>query len=166
MTIAEAKVAVEKQLSKYLDSPEVAVEVVAYNSKVYYIITEGAGLGDNVRRVPITGNDTVLDAVSRVNGLSQVSSKRMWIARPSPSNSAKGTTLVVDYAAITQRAATATNYQLMPGDRLFIAEDRVVAANNWLIKMTTPVERMMGVISLGAATIKSVQELMPEPAHP
>jgi polysaccharide biosynthesis/export protein len=166
MTLPEVKTAVEKQLSKHLESPEVAVEVLAYNSKVYYVITEGAGLGDNVRRVPITGNDTVLDAISMVNGLSQVSSKRMWIARPSLSNPLKGITLMVDYAAITQRAATATNYQLLPGDRLFIAEDRTMAVNNWLSKTTMPAERVMGLISLGASTIENVQKLMPEPAHP
>jgi len=77
--------------------------VIGYNSKVYYVITQGAGLGDNVRRVPITGNDTVLDALAAVKGLSQVSSTRMWIARPSPSNPRNGKILPVDYAGITQR---------------------------------------------------------------
>ena len=56
----------------------------AYNSKVYYVITEGAGFGDNVRRLPITGNETVLDAISQVQGFSRLSSKNIWIARPSP----------------------------------------------------------------------------------
>ena len=149
----------EKQLSKYVDSPEVSVDVIAYNSKVYYVITQGAGLGDNVRRVPITGNDTVLDALGAINGLSQVSSTKMWIARPSPSNPAHGTILPVDYAGITQRGATATNYQIMPGDRLFIAEDRTTAFNNWLTKETMPIERVLGTISLGTATIEGIKRL-------
>jgi autotransporter-associated beta strand protein len=166
-TVEEAAAAVRKQLSKYLPSPQVSVDVLAYNSKVYYIITEGAGLGDNVRRVPITGNDTVLDALSVINGLSQVSSTRMWIARPSPSNSANGTILPVDYAGITQRGATATNYQIMPGDRLFIAQDRTTAVNNWVTKKTTSVERVLGLISLGASTIESVEKLLPDqPKYP
>ena len=166
MTIAEAKAALEKHLSKYYDSPEVVVDVIAYNSKVYYVITEGAGLGDNVRRIPITGKETVLDALAAINGLSQVSSKKMWLARPSASNAEKGTTLPIDYAGITQRGATATNYQIMPGDRIFIAEDRAAALNNWLTKMTMPIERVMGVLSLGASTIESIQKLLPEEAHP
>ena len=57
----------------------------AYNSKVYYVITEGAGQGDLVARLPITGNETVLDAISQINGLSRLSSKNIWIARPTPS---------------------------------------------------------------------------------
>ncbi len=166
-TVEEAAAAVRKQLSKYLTSPEVTVDVLAYNSKVYYIITEGAGLGDNVRRVPITGKETVLDALGVINGLSQVSSTRMWVARPSPSNPANGTILPVDYAGITQRGATATNYQIMPGDRLFIAEDRTAAVNNWLTKKTTSIERVLGLISLGASTIKSVEKLLPDqPKYP
>ena len=43
LTIAEAKAALEKHLAKYFHSPEVSVDVIAYNSKVYYVITEGPG---------------------------------------------------------------------------------------------------------------------------
>ena len=84
LTVTEAKLAIQKHLAHYLDSPELSVDVVAYNSKVYYIITQGAGIGDNVRRFPVTGNETVLDAISQVNGLSQLSSTHIWIARPAP----------------------------------------------------------------------------------
>ena len=69
LTIAEAKTAIEAQLSNYLENPRVSVDVFAYNSQVYYVITEGAGLGDTVVRVPITGNETVLDALAQVKGL-------------------------------------------------------------------------------------------------
>src|SRR5262245_48774044 len=62
MTIEQARAEIEKQLSNYLDAPEVVVDVFAYNSKKYYIITQGAGFGDNVTQAPITGNETVLDA--------------------------------------------------------------------------------------------------------
>ncbi|MDZ4820463.1 MAG: polysaccharide biosynthesis/export family protein, partial [Planctomycetota bacterium] len=39
MTVEEAKAAIEQHLSRYMDEPEVAVDVFGYNSKVYYIIT-------------------------------------------------------------------------------------------------------------------------------
>jgi len=82
LTLSEAKAAIERHLSQFLEDPEVSVDVYAYNSKVYYVITQGAGLGDRVYRFPVTGNETVLDAISQINGLEQVSSKRIWIARP------------------------------------------------------------------------------------
>jgi polysaccharide export outer membrane protein len=122
LTQGQAKAAIELHLSSVLERPEVAVDIAGYNSKVYYVIMQGAGLGDGVARFPITGNETVLDAISQVNGLEAVSSKHLWVARPSPYG-ACDQVLPVDWNAITQRADTATNYQLLPGDRLFIRKD-------------------------------------------
>lgn len=76
MTIPEVKAAVEAQLSTRFNRPEVAVDVFGYNSRVYYVVTQGAGLGDQVLQFPITGNETALDAVSQVQGLSATSSTR------------------------------------------------------------------------------------------
>ena len=159
-TVTEIRLDLQKHLAQYFDSPEVSVDVRQFNSKVFYVITEGAGMGDNVRRVPITGNDTVLDALSAVNGLSQVSSAKMWIARPAPGGFGCEQILPVDYAAITKGGSTATNYQIMPGDRVFIAEDNLMAFNNLPVnKLTAPVERMLGIASLGTSFIRSTQTM-------
>jgi len=98
----------------------VTLEVTAYNSKVYYVITDFAGAGQQVVKLPHTGNETVLDAVSNVGGLSSVSSKKMWVARPSPTECGQDQILPVDWCGITQRGQVKTNYQLLPGDRVFI----------------------------------------------
>ena len=156
LTLADAKAAIERHLSQFLDSPEVSVDVFAYNSKVYYIITQGAGLGDNVVRVPVTGNETVLDAIAQVNGLQSVSSKRIWIARPVP-GCAENIVMPVDWCAVTGRGAAATNYQIFPGDRVFIEEDHVVAFDNHLAKLIAPVERMFGVTLLGTSTVSNLR---------
>lgn len=158
-TISETKVALEKHLSQYFDSPEVAVDVAAYNSKVYYVITEGAGLGDNIVRVPITGNETVLDAISNVGGLSQLSSKQIWIARPAPGDFQCDQVLPVDWVSITRGGSTGTNYQIMPGDRIFIAEDGLVAFANFINKVLSPAEQALGKTTLGASTIRNIQTL-------
>jgi polysaccharide export outer membrane protein len=84
LSLAQVKQAIEAHLAKYLYRPEVNVDVFAYNSKFYYVITDFAGSGEQVQRIPHTGNETVLDAVSLVGGLSPVSSKKVWVARPSP----------------------------------------------------------------------------------
>ena len=156
LTVPEAQAALEKHLAKYLVAPELSVDVVAFNSKVYYVITQGAGLGDNVRRFPITGNETVLDAISQINGLSQLSSTKIWISRPSAADAQKGTILPVDWKAITQRGATASNYQILPGNRVFIAEDHLVTLNNDLNKAISPAERMLGFIGLLESTIRGL----------
>jgi protein involved in polysaccharide export with SLBB domain len=156
MTLAAAKTAIEAQLSNYLDSPQVSVSVFAYNSKVYYVITEGAGLGDLVARLPITGNETVLDAISQINGLSRISSKKIWIARPNEAEAGCDTILPVDWKEITKGAATATNYQVLPGDRIFIAENKLIALDAALNQVIAPFERLFGVSLLGTQTIQTI----------
>ena len=158
-TVTEIRRDLTKHLAQYFDSPEVTVDVIAYNSKVFYVITQGAGLGDNVRRVPITGNETVQDALSVINGLSQVSSTQVCIARPAPAGAGYQQILPVDYEAIVKGGSAATNYQIMPGDRVFIAEDGATSFNNWLTKMTAPVERLLGITSLGTSTVRSAQTM-------
>jgi polysaccharide export outer membrane protein len=158
-TVTEIRLALQKHLAQYFDSPEVSVDVMAYNSKVFYVITEGAGMGDNVRRVPITGNETVLDAVGMVFGLSPVSSAQVWVARPAPAGFGCEQILPVDYRAITQGGASATNYQIMPGDRVYIAEDNLIALNTWLGKLINPIERLLGVASLGTSATRGFQTL-------
>jgi protein involved in polysaccharide export with SLBB domain len=158
-TLMQIRLDLNKLLSQHFDSPDASVEVRQFNSKVFYVISAGGGLGDNIRRVPVTGNDTVMDALSAVNGLSQVSSATVWVARPAPGGFGCEQILPVDYAAITQGASTATNYQIMPGDRVFVEADNLIALNTWLNKVISPVERLLGVASLGSSTGRAMQTL-------
>ena len=159
MTLMEAKFAIEQHLSHYLNSPVVSMDVVAYNSKSYYVITQGAGNGDSVRKIPITGNETVLDAISQIGGMSQLSSQKIWIARPAPGNYAYEQRLPVDWTAISSGASTATNYQIMPNDRVFIVQDNFTATSNWIGKVMSPFERAAGVISLGTNTARNIRNI-------
>ncbi|MFZ5831620.1 MAG: polysaccharide biosynthesis/export family protein [Planctomycetota bacterium] len=152
LTLVQAKAAIEAHLTQYLEDPEVAVDVFAYNSKTYYVVTQGAGLGDALYRFPVTGNETVLDALSQINGLSQTSSKRIWIARPT-SEPGCVQVLPVDWNSITAQGTPGTNYQIMPGDRLFVAEDKLIALDTAIAKLTSPFERVMGFSLLGVGTV-------------
>ncbi len=156
MTIEEARDAVEEQLSLKLEDPVVFVDILAYNSKVYYIVTQGGGFGDNVVRAPITGNETVLDAVAGVGGISQVSSTNLWIARPAPNGVGCEQVLPIDWEDITRGASTATNYQLMPGDRLFIAENKYSKATAVAANFLRPFESAFGFVSLATSTANRI----------
>ena len=160
-TLNEIRLDLQKHLEQYFDSPQASVEVRQYNSKVFYVITQGqgAGQGDNIRRVPITGNETVLDALTVANGLSPVSSAKIWIARPAPGGFGCEQILPVDYGAIAQGGQAATNYQILPGDRVFIAEDGMLAFNNYLAKVTAPIEKLLGLTGLATTTTRSAQTL-------
>ncbi len=159
-TLTQARATIEKHLSQYLTHPEVAVDVAAYNSKIYYVIYDGGGRGQQVVRLPITGNDTVLDAVAQLNGLSAVSSQHyIWIARPSPANVGAEMILPVDWIGITEHGRTSTNYQLMPGDRIFVKAHNLVTIDNWVAMLVSPFERVFGVTLLGQTSVQTL-------AHP
>ena len=112
-------------------------------------------------RFPITGNETVLDAIAQINGLSKLSSKDIWIARPAPAGVGCDQVLPVDIESIMKGGSTATNYQIMPGDRVFIAQDQWVAFESIISKVTGPFERIMG---FGLITAQTVQTMNRFPA--
>ena len=156
-TLREIRQIIETHLQPDIHNPEVTVDVLGYNSKQIYIITDGGGLGEAVNRIPYTGNDTVLDALAQIDGLSQVSSKEIWVARPAPAGTSMAQTMPVDWWGITRGGLTATNYQLFPGDRIFIRSDHMSRFNNTVSKVIAPFERMMGLSLFGHSMVRSFQ---------
>ncbi len=159
MTIAQAKQAIEAHLARYLYRPEVNVDVYAFNSKFYYVITDFAGAGEQVVRLPHVGNETVLDAVSNIGGLSAVSSRKIWVARPAPTDCAADQILPVDWCGITQRGQVKTNYQLLPGDRVYILSQPLTKFDTYLARVLAPVNRAMGAALLGASTYNTFRNV-------
>ena len=157
LTIEEAKAAIENHLSAYLERPRISLDVLGYNSKVYYVVTQGGGLGDRVNILPSRGNETVIDAIGQFDGFQSTSSTRMWIARPGGNSRGGDQIMPIDWLAISQRGDVATNYQLLPGDRLYISEDKLVALDTRLGKVIAPVERVLGVTLLGNQTVRGIQ---------
>src|SRR5262249_49145661 len=129
-TLEEARGAVAEHLARRLDGfdpRKLTVDVAANNSKVFYVIVEADG-GEQVYRFPATGGETVRDAIRKVKlpliGVAQVPSiglgeRRVCLGRMF--DDGQGSQMLrVDWEAITQDAKTATNYPLLPGDRVYI----------------------------------------------
>ncbi|HEY1190035.1 MAG TPA: polysaccharide biosynthesis/export family protein [Gemmata sp.] len=154
LSLAQVKQAIEAHLSKYLYKPEVAVDVFSYNSKFYYVITDFAGNGEQVTRLPHTGNETVLDAVSLIGGLSAVSSKKLWVARPAPTECGNDQILPVDWCGITRKGQVKTNYQILPGDRVYILSQPLTKFDTYMARTLSPVQRALGVALL-AGSVKN-----------
>lgn len=135
---------------------QVVVDVIAFNSKAYYVIADGAGYGEQVYSFPCTGSETVLDAVARINGLPQVASKRhIWVARRSPHGGPEQI-LPVDWVNLTQGGVAATNYQVLPGDRVYVMSQAILRADTALAKFLQPIERIFGITLLGASTVNQI----------
>jgi polysaccharide biosynthesis/export protein len=156
-TLAEIRQTLEEHLAQYFQNPQISVDVIAYNSEVFYIVIDGGGYGEQVLRLPCTGNTTLLDAIAQIDGLSQVSSKQIWIARPSPTNECGSDVLCVDWEAITERGIARTNYQIFPGDRICVKADCLIATDNFLAKLLSPIERVFGTTLLGTSAAQRIK---------
>jgi polysaccharide export outer membrane protein len=156
LTIPEAKCAIEQHLAQFMADPQISLDVLACNSKVYYVIFDCGCYGQQLYRLPITGNETVLDAIANVNGLPPVCSRRrIWVARPSPAEHGCVQILPVDWQAITQGGSTATNYQIFPGDRIYVRADCLIWLDDTLAAIFSPFERLCGVTVLGDTPAQS-----------
>ncbi|HVK17539.1 MAG TPA: DUF1549 domain-containing protein, partial [Fimbriiglobus sp.] len=121
---------------------DVRLDVSQYNSKRYYVITSGGG--EKVYPFPATGSEAVLDALANANIRPPAgSSPKIWVARRSPDPGQPEQVLLVDYKGITQEGVTATNYQIMPGDRVYVSTDPQPANPNvvgWAVEQQPHVE--------------------------
>jgi polysaccharide export outer membrane protein len=168
LTLDQAAEAIRNQsvhnptLRDFRTKPEsviVIIDVLAYNSKRYYVIFDGGGFaaGEQVLSFPITGSETVLDAMSNVSGLPDVASKRnIWVARRTPHPGQPWQILPVDWVGLSQHGITTTNYQIMPGDRIYVKAQKLVTIDRTLARILAPVERMFGVTLLGTSTVNQI----------
>ena len=119
LSLKQARQAVAATLG---DGFQVDLDVFQQNSKVFYLISDVDGT-DQVHRIPITGNDHVLDALAHCPN-ADLSQQNIWISRPSI-QPATPAVIPVNWNAITREADPEQNYQLLPGDRLFVSSHPV-----------------------------------------
>jgi polysaccharide biosynthesis/export protein len=145
-----------EQIKNIKDSNRVFVDVVSFNSKVYYVQGDVGVPG----RLPITGNETVLDAINYAGGLIPTASTvNVRLVRPAPPGSSQPTLLPVNLAAIINDGDPTTNYQMMPGDRLMVYRDPIVRTTVFLDRLAAPFNSVLNsMLQYGftARTIKSI----------
>jgi polysaccharide export outer membrane protein len=136
------------------DSQTVFVDVTAYNSKNYYVLGDVAVTG----RLPITGNETVLDALQFVGGLLPTAApQNIRLVRPAPPGACCNQVLPVNLAAITSGGDSTTNYQLMPGDRLIVYRDPIVRLTVFIDRLAAPFQTVLGTTLQYAFTARAVK---------
>ena len=94
-------------------SKQVSVAVSSFNSKFYYVQGSFAKPG----RFPVTGNETVLDAINFAGGLVG-RSNRIDLIRPAHLGGGEPTVFPVNLDAIVKDGDPTTNYQILPFDRI------------------------------------------------
>lgn len=96
--------------------PPINVRLTVAESAVFYVLGEVNAPG----AYPLIGRETVLDALMTAGGLSaRASNCEIILSRPTPAGSCR-IVLPVCYSQIVQLGDTTTNYQIQPGDRVFV----------------------------------------------
>ncbi|HEX4608609.1 MAG TPA: polysaccharide biosynthesis/export family protein [Urbifossiella sp.] len=124
-------------------SNRVFVDVTAYNSKFYYVQGDVGSPG----RMPITGNETVLDAINFAgNLLPTAANQNIRLVRPAPPGACCEQVLPVNLPAIINAGDTTTNYQIMPGDRLVVYRDPIVRTTVFIDRLAAPFNTVVNSI--------------------
>ena len=113
-----------RQLVKAKEKKDVAITVrlISRQSKVYYVIGEVNSPGS----FPLSGRETVLDGLMAAGGLTRSAAlHKAILVRPSQPDGCREV-LPVCLQQIVQLGDTSTNYQLRPGDRIYIPSQGIL----------------------------------------
>ena len=106
----------ETIIEKFARGP-VNVRLIGPESAVFYALGEVTAPG----AYPLNGRETVLDAILKAGGLSDRADRcQIILARPTGPYECR-VVLRVCYDRLVQLGDATTNYQILPGDRLFVA---------------------------------------------
>jgi polysaccharide export outer membrane protein len=126
LTLEQAELKIAQQL-KARGGKEAAAEphqvsvrlVNGTQSKSYYVL----GTVTTQGKFPVTGNETVLDAIITAGLRSNSIPEKAYLVRPRPAGAAPQI-LKIDWIGIKERGDTITNYQVFPGDRIIVPGGR------------------------------------------
>jgi polysaccharide export outer membrane protein len=112
----EARIALERRIAEAISKNEISVRLVTWDSKKIYVLGEVNSPGS----FDYDGTHTVLDAIIEAGGLSSKANEHhIIVARPTTCSSCR-IVMTVCYDQVVQLGDTSTNYQLQPGDRVFV----------------------------------------------
>lgn len=112
----EALVQLNQRIQDAIKKNQVAARLINWDSKKFYVLGEVNSPGSFV----FSGNQTILDAIIEAGGINSRANKhQIIISRPSTCSDCR-VVMKVCYDQIVQLGNASTNYQLQPGDRVFV----------------------------------------------
>jgi polysaccharide export outer membrane protein len=122
LSLEQAEVKIAQHVAGRVGRPasgsryEVSVRLInGSQSKSYYVL----GTVTTQGKFPITGNETVLDAILTAGLRSNSLPDKAYLVRPHPAGG-PDQVLKIDWFGIKERGDTLTNYQIFPGDRIIV----------------------------------------------
>ncbi len=120
LTLEQVEMKIAQTMNGRVGAPkepyQVSVRLVnGSQSKSYYVL----GTVTTQGKFPVTGNDTVLDAILTAGLRSNSLPEKAYLVRPHPTGG-PDQILRIDWVGIKERGDTLTNYQIFPGDRIIV----------------------------------------------
>lgn len=112
----EELVLLQRRIDAAWLSNKISARLVNWDSKKIYVLGEVNSPGS----FAFTGNQTALDGIIEAGGMtSQANRHQIVVARPTTCDSCR-IVMKICYDQIVQLGDSSTNYQLQPGDRVFV----------------------------------------------
>ncbi len=141
------------------DSTRVFVDVTAYNSKFYFVQGDVAKPG----KMPWTGSDTVLDALNYAGGfLPHADSSDFRLIRPDAAAGKPARTYKIDWDAIAIRGDKTKNYQIFPGDRLWVGRSKLVQSTMYLDRLAASLHTLVNTSLQATFMMRSLVAATPD----
>ena len=137
-TIQEVEADITNRIAEYIVHPDVTVTLAESNSRKIYVLGEVGAPGD----YPIIGKVDVLDAFGTAGGRTRFS--KLDTARLVRPGIEGQRVFQVNLAAITLYGDSATNYELQPGDVLFVPPNGFARVGYAVGILLFPLQQVLG----------------------
>jgi polysaccharide export outer membrane protein len=145
-TVEEVRVDIATRLKEFIVQPDVTVLLRTSNSRTFFIFGEVARPG----AYPIVGDVSAVHALGLGGGATRMASlDNAKLVRPSPEGEL---TYPIYFAAITEHGYGATNYQLQPGDVVYVPPNGFAKVGYALGVIFFPIQQILG---LGGTVVNS-----------
>ncbi len=138
-TIEEVRGDIATRLKEFIVQPDVTVLLKTSNSRTFFILGEVNRPG----AYPIVGDVSAVHALGSAGGPTRMASlDNARLVRPSPEGEL---TYPIHFAAITEHGYGGTNYQLQPGDVVYVPPNVSARIGYALQLIFFPIQQILGL---------------------
>ena len=139
-TLEEIRRDITDQAEKFILQPDVTVILSESNSRQYYVFGEVESPG----AYPLVGDVDMVNALASAGGPTQYAKlDAAWLVRPTEGESV---TYQVNFEEITRLGDATTNYELQPGDVVYVPPVLMVRIGYVVGQIFFPVQQIIGLI--------------------
>jgi polysaccharide export outer membrane protein len=137
-TVREVRANIEQRLKEFVVHPDVTVVLAQSTSRRFYVLGEVRGPGS----YSLIGQVSALHAIAGAGGVTQFANKDgIRLVRPGT----PGAAYAVDFEKISQYGDAQTNFQLEPGDVIYVPPNAFAQVGYAIGIVLFPIQQIVGL---------------------